>query len=532
MIFLVDLTWMKKNAVQEEIKKLLERKSENFIDWEKNEYPLLKEDEILYREEEERKEIRGLSVDEKKEVSTFYNLLILGDNLATMRWLLEHFKEKITLIYIDPPFGTGTAFNLKIKIGEGKYSTDSKYWIREPAYKDSWLGGLDSYLEFMYPRLFLMKKLLASHGSMYVHLDWHVVHPIKLLLDEIFGKENFRNQIIWYYPAASAQTKKFFMRSHDVILFYSKSKNYIFNDDAQIYMEYSSRVKDNLKRDEKGVYYYRGGSHNGLKLKRKVYIDGKGIFPRDVWLDVPYVRANTLEYQGFSTQKPELLLKRIILASSNEKDLIADFFCGTGTCLAVAEKLGRRWIGCDISKHAVHISRKRILDIHEGRDLNNGKKKHAKKATPFKIMVQEDKIHDKSFLKSYLKPDQNHEEGLFQDFKEPEIELKILEKYNSCMKIELVNYSIPFEEKIKKSITNKINKWSDWIDFFAVDFNPSQGVFNTSWASYRTQKQREISLESCGWNHELKKIHSIQVKVIDILGNETIKTIKLNNIKI
>ncbi|MHA1763674.1 MAG: site-specific DNA-methyltransferase [Promethearchaeota archaeon] len=529
---MVDLTWMKKNAVQEEIKNLLKEKSENFIEWERNENPILNEDKIIHRKAEEREETRRLSVNKKMEVSKFYNLLILGDNLATIRWLLENFKEKINLIYIDPPFGTGTAFNLKIKIGEGKYSTDSKYWIREPAYEDSWVGGLDSYLDFMYPRLFLMKKLLTPEGSIYVHLDWHVVHPIKILLDEIFGKENFRNQIIWYYPAASARTKKFFMRSHDVILFYSKSKNYIFNDDPQIYMEYSSRVKDNLKQDDKGVYYYRGGSHDGLKLKRKVYIDGKGIFPRDVWLDIPYVRANTLEYQGFSTQKPERLLKRIILASSNEKDLVADFFCGTGTCLAVAEKLGRRWIGCDISKQAIHISRKRILDIHESQNLNNGKKKHDKKAMPFKIVIQEYKINDKFYLKNYLKPDQKHEVDSFQDLKDPEIELKIHEKNNSSMKIELVNYSVPFKEKIKKSITNKIKKWSDWIDFFAVDFDHSQGVFNTSWASYRTQKKREIFLESCWWNHEIKDIRSIQVKVIDILGNEAIKAIKLNNIQI
>ncbi|GAH80506.1 unnamed protein product, partial [marine sediment metagenome] len=149
----------------------------------------------------------------------------------------------------------------------------------------------------------------------------------------------------------------------------TKSDDYIFNDDPKIYMEYSNRVKNNLKKDDIGTYYYRGGSHNGKRLSRKVYIQENGIFPRDLWNDVPYIRANTLEYQGFSTQKPERLLKRIILASSNETDIVADFFCGSGTTLAVAEKLGRRWIGSDLAKHAINISRKRILDIYNSNDL-------------------------------------------------------------------------------------------------------------------------------------------------------------------
>ena len=223
-----------------------------------------------------------------------------------------------------------------------------------------------------------MKQLLSSNGSIYVHLDWHVSHYVKIILDEIFGSENFRNEIIWSYPAASVQTRRFFIRSYDVILFYSKSEDYVFNDDPNIYMEYSNRVKNALKRDEKGIFYYRGGSHNGKKLSQKVYVKENGIFPRDVWNDIPYIRANTTEYQGFSTQKPERLMKRIILSSSNKKDLVADFFCGTGTSLIVAEKLGRRWIGCDIANHAIHITRKRLLDISKTNDLFSWKKNYDK----------------------------------------------------------------------------------------------------------------------------------------------------------
>ena len=258
--------------------------------------------------------------EESKSEETWENLLIWGENKDVMNLLINKFAGKISLIYIDPPFATGGNFNLKIQIGEkGKY-------LEDIAYEDKWKNGLDSYLNFLYERLLIMKELLTDNGSIYVHLDWHVAHYVKLIMDEIFSINNFRNEIIWAYPAASVKTRRFFMRSYDTILFYSKSSDYIFKDDPNIYMEYSNRVKNALKRDEKGVFYYRGGSHDGKKLSRKVYVEQEGIFPRDVWNDVPYIRANTNEYQGFSTQKPERLLKRIILASTNEEDLVADFF--------------------------------------------------------------------------------------------------------------------------------------------------------------------------------------------------------------
>ena len=307
------------------------------------------------------------------------NLLIWGENKAVIKSLLSKFSNKISLIYIDPPFATGGDFNLKIQIGEnGKF-------IDEIAYVDKWKKGLESYLSFLQGRLVLMKDLLISNGSIYVHLDWHISHYVKLIMDEIFGIDNFRNEIVWAYPAASAKTRKFFIRSYDTILFYTKSKKYVFNDDPNIYMEYSNRVKKALKKDEHGIFYYRGGSHNGKKLSRKVYVKQEGIFPRDVWNDIPYIRANVNEYQGFSTQKPERLLKRIILASSSENDLVADFFCGSGTSLSVAEKLGRRWIGCDSNYHAIHMSKKRILNISSSNDILKWKQKYNNSPHSFQI---------------------------------------------------------------------------------------------------------------------------------------------------
>jgi len=374
------------------------------------------------------------------------NLLIWGDNRDVTNSLIKKFSNKIKLIYIDPPFATGGDFKFKTLIGDNDAFEINK------AYSDTWKGGIEEYIEFLYERLVLMKELLAEDGSIYVHLDWHVSHYIKIVMDEIFGKENFRNEVIWAYPAASMRTRRFFIRSFDSILFYTKSSEYTFNDDPGIYMEYSDRVKFALKEDDKGMFYYRGGSHNGKKLSQKVYVTNKGIFPRDVWTDIPYIRANTLEYQGFSTQKPERLLRRIILASSNETDIVADFFCGSGTTLTVAEKLGRRWIGSDLAKHAINISRKRILDIYNSNNIINWGKKYKKNPNPFKIFsvnrnLQDINTSDKFLVKNIQKA---KKKTLFQDVK---FEIKILKDDNKVL-IELIDYFVPnldlIESKLKK----------------------------------------------------------------------------------
>ena len=447
------------------------------------------------------------------------NLLFLGENQALMNSLLNTLENKISLIYIDPPFATGGDFNLKIQIGEeGKY-------IDDIAYKDKWEEGLDSYLSFLYQRLVKMKRLLSHKGSIYVHLDWHISHYVKVILDEIFGIENFRNEIIWAYPAASAKTRRFFIRSYDTILFYSKSDNYVFNDDPNIYMEYSNRVKNALKKDEQGIFYYRGGSHNGKKLSRKVYVVQEGIFPRDVWNDIPYIRANTSEYQGFSTQKPERLLKRIILASTNEKDLIADFFCGSGTTLAVAEKLGRRWIGCDRNSHAIHISRKRILNINNSNDIMNWKKKYNKKAHPFKIISFKKEFETNLISKEFLnKTAQIVPVSLIHGSQD--LSVQIHQNYNSII-IELTNYKISFLDSVSRKIRDKITSFSDWIDYWAIDYDFKNDIFNIMWNSFRTPKNRELELKSKSYLYKKPGKYKLSIKIIDIFGIETQKTYEI-----
>ena len=458
---------------------------------------------------------RSRNQKQEKGSTTWKNLLIWGENKSIMEVLNHKFSNKINLIYIDPPYATGSNFESKTFIGENN-SFESK-----KAYSDIWIGGIDEYIDFLYDRLVLMKNLLSENGSIYVHLDWHVSHYIKVILDEIFGKKNFRNEIVWAYPAASAKTRRFFIRSFDSILFYTKSNEYTFNDDPGIYMEYSDRVKFALKEDDKGTFYYRGGSHNGKKLSQKVYVTNKGIFPRDVWTDIPYIRANTLEYQAFSTQKPERLLKRIILASTNKDDIVADFFCGTGTSLAVAEKLGRKWIGSDIAKQAVNISRKRILDVWNSNDMIDWKKKYERQSQPFKIMRQNGYLQTINAYKDFLVENIQKKDtiSLNQSIK---FVVNISEE-DSKITVELIDYKISSLNLIKNSVKNRIHNFSDWIDSWSIDFNHQEHSFTTAWISYRTLKNRKLNLTSIPYNYEEKGKHKISIKVNDILGIETIQ---------
>ncbi|TFF90693.1 MAG: site-specific DNA-methyltransferase [Promethearchaeota archaeon] len=446
------------------------------------------------------------------------NLLFWGNNKTILLHLLRDFKSQINLIYFDPPFATGGDFNYKIFIGEGENSQSSKHWIREQAYNDKWKQGIEGYLNFMQKRLLLMRELLADTGSIYVHLDWHISHYIKILMDEIFGESNFRNELIWFYPAASAQTKSFFVRSYDSILYYSKTEDYIFNDDPHIYMEYSNRVKNALQQDDKGYFYYRGGSHDGKKLSRKVYVKNKGVFPRDVWMDIPYIRANTLEYQGFSTQKPERLLKRIILASSRERDLVADFFCGSGTTLAVAEKLDRRWIGCDLTPQAIHITKKRLLDLPKSNDILKWKKKYSKPVRPFMIQRLNSDAQIAQIPSDFLKKGVKIKE-ILEKYGIPVFKADV-SKNNKKVSISLIDYEVPFSDSIAKKVLHNIASFSDWIDYWAVDFSFNGHYFHTMWVAYRTHKDRILPLAVQDFEYKEPGEYDIGIKVIDIFGIE------------
>lgn len=292
----------------------------------------------------------------------WYNRLIYGDNMLAMQALLKgdpangtpSLRGAVDLIYIDPPFDSKADYRTKINL-PGTTVEQRPTVIEQFGYSDLWQNGTVSYLEYMYPRLVLMRELLSERGSIYVHIDWHVGHYIKIILDDIFGKENFRNEIVWCYTSAS-NVKKDFAKKHDTILRYSKTDNYLFNL-KDILIPYNEKTLENYKKGLKGSGYTGDG-----EAKETILKDGK--IPEDWWNFAITARfpIDGVKRVGYPTEKPLALLERIIKASSNEGDLVCDFFGGSGTTAAVAEKLGRRWITTDIGKPAALVMRKRLID--------------------------------------------------------------------------------------------------------------------------------------------------------------------------
>ena len=302
----------------------------------------------------------------------FRNRLIWGDNKLVMASLLKDFKGKIDLIYIDPPFDVGADFTMNVPIGDGNETIGKDQSTLEMvAYRDMWGKGTDSYLHMMFERLTLMKEMLSENGSIFVHCDWRVTSHLRLLLDEVIGAENFRNEIVWHYPGREMHVSHKFNAKHDTLYFYAKSEKVRINM-AAVAMPYNKEerlkgLRRKVHTDKDGrewVWETRGQSNGQEPYKR--YLDeilSQGHALNDVWSDLQFLRGNHPERADYATQKPEALLERIIKASSKEGDLVADFFCGSGTTGAVAERLGRRWIMSDLGRFAIHTSRKRLIEV-------------------------------------------------------------------------------------------------------------------------------------------------------------------------
>jgi adenine-specific DNA-methyltransferase len=350
---------------------------------------------------------RGTVPDFRPGSGEWVNRVCYGDNLLVMQALLAgdpstglaSMRNSIDLIYIDPPFDSKADYRTKITL-PGKTVDAKPTVLEQAAYSDTWKDGTVSYLEMIYPRLALMRELLSEKGSIYVHIDWHVGHYVKILMDEIFGKENFTNEIIWKRTSAHSDPGKN-GNCHDTILLYAKDKCRIWN---QQYSPYDSEYVDSHYRllDEAGRRYrtdnltamgLQGGGYdyewNGVRKiwrcppekMKELHDSGRirytrtgtaeyvryldempGIPTQDVWDDVFAVNSQAKERIDYATQKPSTLLERIIKSSSNENSIVADFFMGSGTTGAVAEKLGRRWVMSDIGKPAILIGRKRLID--------------------------------------------------------------------------------------------------------------------------------------------------------------------------
>ena len=306
--------------------------------------------------------------DTGRQITGWTNKLIWGDNKLILSSLKNGPLRKeieaqggLKLIYIDPPFDVGADFSMQLKIGDGKDEesfTKKPSVIEEIAYRDTWGKGADSFIAMIYERLRLMHELLAEDGSIYVHCDWRLNSYMRLILDEIFGKNNFRNEIIWYYSTLGRPDDRF-AQKHDAIFCYGKTDNTYFNvEEAKIpYSEEYIKSHFRDKDDEGRVCRKRFDAG-----KWRIYYPDAGMIPNDVW-EIPYENSMSKERLDYPTQKPTALLERIIKSSSKEGDLVADFFCGSGTTMAVAEKLNRKWIGSDLGKFGIHTSRKRMIDV-------------------------------------------------------------------------------------------------------------------------------------------------------------------------
>ncbi|MGH9429970.1 MAG: site-specific DNA-methyltransferase [Terriglobia bacterium] len=371
---------------------------------------------------------QGLFDSRGRQLKGWTNKLIWGDNKLILSSLkngpLREEIEKqggLKLIYIDPPFDVGADFSMDIEIG-GDTFTKKPNILEEIAYRDTWGKGADSFIAMIYERLVLMRDLLAEDGCIYVHCDWRVNFYVRSVLNELFGADQFKAQIAWKRTSSHSDSK-FFPYVHDTILFFSRTENILFNQQSEPlaadYVETKYRFRDEdgrrYRKDNLTATGLSGGGYeyewnavrrvwrcpietmreyastgricytkNGVAEFKRYLDSSKGTSVPDIWTDLAPVNSQAAERLAYPTQKPEALLKRIINASSNENDLVADFFCGSGTTAAVAEKLGRKWIVTDLGKFAIHTTRKRMIGVQrqlkaEGRNyrafeiLNLGK---------------------------------------------------------------------------------------------------------------------------------------------------------------
>jgi len=552
---------------------------------------------------------------EGKEGDTFEagwrNKLIWGDNLLVMGSLLEKFAGKIDLIYIDPPFATGADFSFTAPIGEaGEEVHKEQSIIEEKAYRDTWGRGLESYLQMMYERLVLMRELLAEDGSIWVHLDDHVGHYVKVLLDEVFGGDTFINEIIWYYPDNFQGNVNRYADNHNLVLVYGKTPGVKLERvkiplerpvrrDRRVWDKQSGKVV--AARDEKGNIIYKTFTE---KYADNVWTIGQSSVSKE----------HAAEFLGYPTQKPEELIRRVIVSASNEGDLVADFFCGSGTTLAVAEKLGRRWIGCDLGRWAIHVTRKRLLSIPNCKPfevLNLGKyerqywqgvtfgdKKdkslteqklyeylafilklygaqpvagmahlHGKKGKAmvhigavdapvtiaeidaavdecarqkqgelhvlgwewemglYDLMVEAAKKKGVKLLLLQIPREvmeqQAAAKGDVRFFELAYLEAEIKQPKKLTAQVALKDFVIPNTELIPEDVRSKVKKWSDYIDYWAIDWDFQNDTFMQGWVAYRTRKERKLPLVSDPHTYEKPGKYRILVKVIDIFGNDT-----------
>ena len=435
--------------------------------------------QVIEEAKKEYGEITGSNFTVEEELGESENLLAMGDNAGFMKHLLEGGMEgKIQQIYIDPPFFSKASYDAVIKV----QSSDGETAVKHMAYEDVWKEGMAEYLEMMCVRLMLMKDLLSDSGTIWVHLDWHGVHYVKLLMDEIFGEKNFINEIVWTYKSGGS-SKKHFARKHDTILVYSRTNKYYLNLPKE-------------KSYNRGLKPYRFKGVEEFQDETGWYTM---VNMKDVW-SIDMVGRTSAERTGYATQKPEALLERIVAAGSREGDICADFFCGCGTLGAAAGKLGRRWICCDNGPLAVAAAMKRLS--RQGQSMNVAKCL----SEEYHITQQAAELT----ASAYMTP------TLFSD--------------KLCFTVELIAYELKepamagnkvkeTHERVAKAAEENplaaVDYWSVDTDYDGQIFRPGPGA-----ASYRDKKGlcSEMKLEIPAADAARRKI---AVRTVDILGNKS-----------
>jgi adenine-specific DNA-methyltransferase len=544
------------------------------------------------------------------------NKLIWGDNKLVMSSLLDQFAGKIDLIYIDPPFAVGADFAVSVAVGDsGEELLKEQSAIEEKAYRDTWGGGMASYLSMMADRIALAHQLLSDKGTFYLHCDGRVYGYLRMLTDEIFGSTSWRNDIVWRYRRMPAPTPNF-QKMHDVIIRYSRGDSWIYN---QLY-EPNAPSTQKAFGTKKLVTTFK---ETGEKVVRATEEESLGTRMSDVW-EISYIQGSASQERSdggyYPTQKPEELLARIVDSSTDTGSLVADFFGGSGTTAAVAEKLGRRWLSCDLGRYAVHTTRKRLLGIDGCKPfevLNLGKYErkywavstfgedldddglislyeyvafvlklygaspaagmqhlHGKFGTAFvhvgavdsPVTIDEivacvdeavalrakelhilgwewemglhDPISDEARRRGVnlvlrqipreIMEQQAVAKGDIEFFELAYLDVEIAPtRKRHEVVAKLKNFVIPNPELVPDDVRSKITKWSDYVDYWAVDWDFADDTFMQGWVTYRTRKNRALDLGSDPHSYDGPGTYSVMVKVIDIFGNDTSKIISL-----